>query len=148
MLMRPFFRYRSPWSEMSRLRREMDRAYDRMYNWSALSGAPSYPALNVWTEANAAVVTAELPGLDPESIDISVQDDTLTVRGTHEREQMDEDVTYHRQERRFGTFARTIQLPFRVQGDEVNATFEKGVLRISLPRAEEDKPKRITVRAG
>jgi HSP20 family protein len=125
----------------------MDRFYGRMASWPSLSRAPSYPAVNVWTQADAALVTAELPGVDPESIDISVQDDTLTVRGTRERPEM-EDVTYHRQERRFGAFARTIQVPFRVQGDEVNAIFEKGVLRISLPRAEEDKPKRITVKAG
>ncbi|MFN2157307.1 MAG: Hsp20/alpha crystallin family protein [Anaerolineae bacterium] len=147
MLMRPFYRYRSPWSEMARLQREMDRYFNRSPRGSWWSEAAGYPAVNVWTETDAAIVTAELPGIDPESIDISVQDDTLTIRGSREREEV-EGATYHRQERRFGSFARTVQVPFRVQGDEVNATFEKGVLRISLPRAEEDKPKRITVRAG
>jgi len=141
MLMRPFTRYMSPWREMSRL-------FERMPTWPGLSVAPGYPAVNVWTQTDGAVVTAELPGVEPECIDISVQEDTLTVRGTREGEEVDENVTYHRRERRSGSFARTIQLPFRVQGDGVEATFEKGVLHISLPRAKEDRPKRITVKAG
>lgn len=141
MWMRPFTRYMSPW-------REMNRLFERMPTWPALSVAPGYPAVNVWTQADGAVVTAELPGVEPECIEIAVQDDTLTVRGTRECEEVDENVTYHRRERRSGSFARTIQLPFRVQGDEVEATFVKGVLHISLPRAKEDRPKRITVKAG
>jgi HSP20 family protein len=147
VLMRPF-RYTSPWRELSRLQREMNRLFERTPTWPGLSVAPGYPAVNVWTQSDGAIVTAELPGVEPDCIDISVQDDTLTVRGTRECREAEEGVTYHRRERRSGSFARTIQLPFQVQGNGVEATFEKGVLHISLPRAEEDKPKRITVKAG
>lgn len=147
MLMRPF-RYTSSWRELSRLQREMNRLFERAPSWPGLSAAQGYPAVNVWTQGDGAIVTAELPGVEPGCIDISVQDDTLTVRGTRECREEEENVTYHRRERRSGAFARTIQLPFQVEGNGVEATFEKGVLQIMLPRAEEDKPKRITVKAG
>jgi HSP20 family protein len=104
--------------------------------------------MNVWTNEEGGVVTAELPGVDREDIDISVQDDTLTLRGTRKRDEPEEGGTYHRRERGTGAFARTVQLPFRVEAGEVEATFESGVLNITLPRAEEDRPKRIAVKAG
>jgi HSP20 family protein len=109
--------------------------------------AHSYPATNVWTNEDGVVVSAELPGVTPEDIDISVVNDTLTVSGTRKPEEA-EGATYTRRERGHGEFARTFQLPFHVQGDRVEATFDKGVLHITLPRAEEDKPKRIEVKAG
>jgi HSP20 family protein len=104
--------------------------------------------MNVWTDQDSAVVTAELPGVNLEDINISVEDDTLTLRGDRQREELEEGVTYHRRERRFGSFLRTFQLPFRVDADKVDATLKNGVLSVSLPRAEEDKPRRIVIRAG
>jgi HSP20 family protein len=133
---------------MDRLRREMNRLFAGWptgYRWRT---APSYPAMNVWTNEEAGIVTAELPGVDPKEIDISVQDDTLTLRGNRKPDELEEGATYHRRERGTGAFTRTVQLPFRVEGGEVKATFEKGVLDISLPRAEIDRPKRIAIKAG
>jgi len=104
--------------------------------------------MNIWTDQDSAIVTAELPGVDLEDIEISVEDDTLTLRGDRQREELEEGVTYHRQERRFGSFLRTFQLPFRVDAEKVDATLKNGVLSVFLPRAEEDRPRRIVIRAG
>jgi HSP20 family protein len=133
---------------MDRLRREMNRLYT---DWSAEAGqtvAPGYPAMNIWTDDNNAVVTAELPGVSLESIEISVEDDTLTLRGDRQREEPEQGATYHRRERRFGSFVRSFRLPFRVDAEKVDATLRNGVLCVSLPRAEEDRPRRITIKAG
>jgi HSP20 family protein len=136
---------------MDRLRRQMNRLWagwpttsPRERGWRA---APSYPAMNVWTNDEGGMVTAEMPGVDPQEIDISVEDDTLTLRGSR---QVDgpENVTYHRRERGSGSFARSVQLPFRVEADQVEATFDQGVLTIELPRAESDKPHKIAIQSG
>jgi HSP20 family protein len=124
----------------------MNRLANRM--GTGLAAAPSYPAMNVWTNQDGAIVTAELPGFDPESLDISVVNDTLTVAGNRCAETAAEGARYHRRERRCGRFTRSFQLPFLVEGDQVEASFENGVLEIDLPRAEADKPRKITVRAG
>jgi HSP20 family protein len=104
--------------------------------------------MNVWTGEDGAIVTAELPGISPDDIDISVVSDTLTVKGCHNPNQREEGATYHRQERSRGRFSRSFSLPFQVKASNVEAVFENGILRIALPRAEEDKPKKITVKAG
>jgi HSP20 family protein len=104
--------------------------------------------MNVWTDENSAVLTAELPGVKSEDIDISVEDEILTLRGGRQREELEESSTYHRRERRFGPFSRTFRLPFHVDAEAVSATFENGVLSIVLPRAEADKPRKITVQSG
>jgi HSP20 family protein len=131
---------------MRQLQREMNRLWDRT-GWG-LETPSCYPAMNAWTNEDGAIITAELPGFKPEEIEISVVSDTLTVSGNREPEDVGEGVTYHRRERGCGRFTRAFQLPFLVEGDEVEAEFEKGVLRITLPRAEADKPKKIAVRAG
>ena len=147
MLRRTLGRTWLPWREMERLQRDMNRLFARMPRERTLSAAPSYPAMNVWTNENGAVVTAELPGCSPEDIDISVQGETLTVRGSRQPDEVQEGQVYHRRERGCGGFTRSFQLPFEVQANKVEATFSKGVLIISLPRAEADKPKKITIKA-
>ena len=145
---RPFRSYWSPWREMERLRRDMNRLFAsaRTRAWSSV--APSYPAMNVWTNEDSAIVTAELPGVNPEDIDISVVGDTLTLKGSRQPYALQEGETYHRRERSYGRFTRVFQVPFEVEADGVEAVFESGVLHITLPRAETDKPKKITVKAG
>jgi HSP20 family protein len=138
----------SPWREMDRLRRDMNRLFTDWSTQARRTVAPGYPAMNVWAGQDSAIVTAELPGVNLEDIDISVEDDTLTLRGDRQRDELGEGVTYHRRERRFGSFLRTFQLPFRVDAAKVDATLKSGMLSISLPRAEEDKLRRIAIRAG
>jgi HSP20 family protein len=104
--------------------------------------------MNVWTNQDGAVVTAELPGVNPEDIDISVQNDTLTLRGDQQSYEVQEGETLHRQERKCGSFTRSFQLPFKVEPGKVEASYERGILSVFLPRAEADKPKRIAIQAG
>jgi len=148
MLMRPYVGWVSPWREMERLRREMNRLFSEWPRSSQWTAAPSYPAMNAWTNDNSAIVTAELPGVRPEDIDITVEEDMLTLRGSRQPEEVGEGVTFHRRERRFGSFTRTFRLPFDVDADKVEARFQNGVLSITLPRAEADKPKKIAVKTG
>ena len=136
----------SMWQEMDRLQREMNRLFND-FQPTRLNVAPSFPAMNIWTNEEGQVITAEIPGVDIEDIEITVTGETLTLSGIRKNEELDESARYHRQERGQGKFKRSLQLPFSVQTDKVNASLEKGVLNISLPRAEEDKPKKITVKS-
>ncbi len=146
MMMR---RYHVPmvWREMDRLQREMNRLFED-YSPSRVRSAPSYPAMNVWTNENGMIVTAEVPGVRPEDIDINVVGETLTLSGQRLPDETGEAARYHRQERGYGKFARTLQLPFPVAVEQVEATFKDGVLNVRLPRAEEDKPRKISVKSA
>jgi HSP20 family protein len=148
MLMRPYRSFWSPWREMARLQRDMNRLFSQTPTGFAGDVAPTFPAMNVWTDEDRAIVTAELPGVAPDDVDVSVVGDTLTLKGSRQPDELEEGETYHRRERRYGAFTRAFQLPFHVDPDQVEATFWDGVLQISLPRAEEDKPKKIAVKAG
>jgi len=134
----------SVWDEMERIQRDMNRilsSYQR-----GLQNAPGFPAVNIWTGEEGAVLTAEIPGVAPDEIDISVVGDTLTLQGERKRPEIGERAQVHRQERGYGRFSRTVQLPFPIEVDKVEAHVQRGVLKMSLPRAEADKPKRISVR--
>jgi HSP20 family protein len=132
---------------MERLRREMNRLFSDWPTRTRWGTALEYPAINVWMDQNSAIVTAELPGVSLDNTEIVVEDDILTLRG-HREPAKEEGATYHRQERRYGSFLRTFRLPFRVDSKKVEATYANGVLSLVLPRAEEDKPKKIAIKAG
>jgi HSP20 family protein len=104
-----------------------------------------YPSVNVWTNTDGAIVTAELPGIDTEELDISVRENVLTITGNRSATELQEGAVYHRRERSHGKFQRILELPFIVDTAGVEANYEKGVLRILLPRAEADKPRKISV---
>jgi HSP20 family protein len=104
-----------------------------------------YPLINVWTNAEGAILTADVPGVEPDTLDIAVHGDTVTLRGTRQPEQLSEEDTLHRTERITGAFARSFTLPFRLDPDAVKATFRQGVLTLELPRPESERPKRIKV---
>jgi HSP20 family protein len=125
----------------------MNRLFDRPGRF-ALNAASGYPAMNVWTNNEGVIVTAELPGIDTESLDISVRENALILKGTRNPIELKEGETYHRRERGYGNFQRVFQLSFNVDTQSVEASYEKGILRIVLPRAEEDKPRKITIRAS
>jgi HSP20 family protein len=141
--------FANPWQDIERMQREMEGLFNSFYgSRPRFQTAPSYPAMNVWTNQDGAVLTAELPGVNPENIDISVVGETLTLTGARQPEELQEGEQYHRRERGYGKFTRTFQLPFPVEADKVEAMFEKGVLHISLPRAEADKPKKISIKTA
>jgi HSP20 family protein len=104
-----------------------------------------FPLINVWTSENGAIVQAELPGIAPEDVEISLVKDTLTLRGSRNPDELKEGESRHRQERGYGQFTRSLELPFSVEGDAVQAKFSNGVLQVTLPRAEAEKPRRITI---
>jgi HSP20 family protein len=132
-----------PFREVETLRREMNRLFTRTGPW----GAPEFPALNIWVQDHNALVTAELPGIDAQDLDISVVGETMTLSGNRKADVLKEGESYHRQERGSGSFSRTVKLPFRVEAGKVSAKYERGVLQITLPRAEEDKPKKIQIKS-
>ena len=98
-----------------------------------------------WTGPDGAVVAAEVPGVAPEDIDITIRRDVVTLRGNRPAVAVEEGAVVQREERMHGAFARTIVLPFRVDADKASARFENGVVSLTLPRPEDDKPHQIKV---
>jgi HSP20 family protein len=109
-------------------------------------GTELHPRLDVYEEKDELVVRAELPGIQKEDVDISLENDCLTINGEKKQEEVSEEVTYYSCERCFGTYSRSVSLPFPVEGDKISATFENGLLEIRLPKAEEAKAKHIEVK--
>jgi HSP20 family protein len=134
-----------PFGDVRRLQEEMNRLFS-----ASVAGrrqpAAGFPAINAYANEDGIALTAELPGVTADDLDISVFRDTLTLRG--KRQASEEAQTYHRRERLHGEFVRTISLPFQVDPERVEANMQDGLLRLSLHRPEEDKPKRIKVIAG
>jgi HSP20 family protein len=126
---------------MSRLQREMNQLMDT-FGQDRRNG---FPPLNVWANQEKAIVTAELPGVAADDLEISVVGESVTLSGNRPLPETGEDVTWHRHERWHGEFSRTLQMPFRIDVESVDATFKNGVLHVTLPRAAEDRPKRISV---
>lgn len=135
-------RFSDAMPEMLQLQREMNRLFSNV----GQKAPQDYPAVNIWEKNGSAVVTAELPGIDPEKLDISVSGDILTLSGTAQSVNFTGSETYLRQERGIGSFKRSIQLPFSVNAQEVEARYERGILMIALPRMKEDLPKKIKIK--
>jgi HSP20 family protein len=133
----------TPWDSW----RQLDQVQDTMTQalWGERSGGASlYPALNAWTNEHEAIVTAEIPGIDPATLDISVVGDTLTIKGSREPDQPIQGAKVLRAERVHGGFSRSLQLPFHVNAEKVAASARNGVLKITLPFVEAEKPRKIT----
>lgn len=129
-----------PLAEMAQLHRAMNRLF------AAPDGrSEAFPPLNIYANDEEAVVSAELPGVEPDKLDISVNGSTFTLSGSRETEQAREDAACHRQERFAGRFSRTVELPFNVDADQVKAQLRHGLLKVKLPRAEADKPRKIQI---
>jgi len=138
------------WAGLDRLHGEMERLFD----WGGgvelprpLVLAPKFPPLTIREDADAFYLEAELPGLTQEQVQVSVTTNRSQVTITGERK-LDETLkgNWHRRERGFGKFQRTLKLPVAIDADKVEAKLENGVLQLTLPKAEEAKPRRITVK--
>ena len=142
-------RYRTPtiWREMDRLQQDMNRLFGDL-NVNRTRRASSFPAINVWAAEESARVIAEIPGVSKDDLEINVTGDTLTLSGVRSQDDLPEGARYHRQERRFGEFSRSIQLPYSVDVNKVKAVFKNGVLSVDLPRVEAEKPRKIAVKAS
>ena len=139
-----------PATTLSSLRDEMNDLFNRF--WTSASEpfglAEWSPALDVSETDEAVLVHAEIPGIDPKDLDISVVGDTLTIRGEKTDETEQSGRNYHRVERRYGSFTRSLMLPTSVDPDNVSATAKQGVLEIQLPKKEEARARRIEVQGS
>ncbi len=142
----------TPWRpfEFDRVRREMDRLWD-----SFLEGRPMrragdsgewLPSIDVSETKGDLVIKAELPGMDPKDIDISMNNGFLTIKGEKKHEREEKDENYHLVERSYGSFTRSVRLPREVQSDKITASFKNGVLRVTLPKFEDAKKKEIKIK--
>jgi HSP20 family protein len=143
----------NPWREMNRLRRDVDQLVN--YEWAPLArGTAAFPPVNLWENEQGLVLTAEIPGIDPALLDVSLEKDALTISGGRagnpaantETGNTEED--FVRRERWYQPFKRTVELPFDVDPEKCDASYEKGVLTVRLERRPELQPKKLTVKAG
>jgi HSP20 family protein len=141
-----------PLSEMVTLRQAMDRLFEDSFvsplTWRTIGGGGDTvnAPLDVHETADEIVVTASLPGMKAEDVDITMTGQTLTLKGEFKSDQEEDRGQYLYRERRFGSFNRTLQLPVRVEGDRAEASFENGVLTLRIPKAEDVKPRQIQIK--
>ncbi len=140
-----------PFREMLDLRRRMDRMFEysfrTMDQWEGGEQQSSL-ALDVSEDQNNYTIKASIPGVNPDDVEITMNNDILTISGESRQENEQEQGQWHLRERHFGRFSRSIRLPNAISSENIEATCENGVLIIQLPKAEETKPRRITVQGG
>jgi len=140
-----------PFRELSTFRREMDRLWDRFFGEEPfgrrLAGEWS-PTVDISETKNELLVKAELPGLDAKDIQVNISGDVLTIKGEKKKEEEEKDEHHHYVERYYGSFERSIKLPVNVKTEKVDAIFDKGVLKVMLPKTEEAKKKEIKIRVN
>jgi HSP20 family protein len=134
-----------PFREVTALQNEFSRLLSGLSEGNGRETQAWIPTLDVWETENELVYAFDLPGIPQDKISVEVDDGALTVSATREREQKVDTDRFHRFERRFGTFSRTVGLPQGVSEDSIKAGYTDGVLQITVPKPEAVKPKRIEV---
>ena len=139
-----------PTRDLVGIRDEMNRLFDSFFTgWPErrkdLLASEWAPSIDVAETDEEIVVTAELPGVKQDEVDITITDDVLTLKGEKKEEKEVKEKNYHRVERSYGSFQRSISLPTGVKSDEAKASYKDGVLHITVPKAEEAKPKQIKI---
>jgi HSP20 family protein len=128
----------NPLREVQAFDQDLGRIFNR--------GRQAYPLVNIYATEEDAVVTSEIPGIEASEIDLSVDGDTLTLKAERKPVNLKEGEAWHRNERGYGSFIRTVKLPYNVDSSRIEAMYDKGILKLTLPRAESDKPRKINVR--
>jgi HSP20 family protein len=136
------------WDPFRELQREVGRLFETLEPLHTWRLTRQFPAVNLYDAGDRYVLTAQLPGMNLEDLELTITGETLTMRGERKRPEGVADETYRRQERHFGRWTRTVSLPDRVDGAQVSATFTQGLLTIALPKAEGAKPRHISVNAA
>jgi HSP20 family protein len=137
-----------PLRELMEMRRDWDRLFDdNFFRPVVTSNGHSAPLVDLYQTADEVHVKAAMPGIKAEDVDIQVHGDTLTIRAETRQEEERKDATYHVREQRYQSYARSLSLPAPVKADKAEAEVTDGILHITLPKAEEAKPKQITVKA-
>lgn len=134
-----------PFAEIRRMQNEMTR---RFADVEARAATHAFPPINLWVGEDSLVVTAEITGVAPADLNLTVREDTLTIQGYRALPVETDSVAWHLRERPYGTFSRAVGLPFRVDPDKVQARFTNGVLEIELQRPEADRPRKIEIKAA
>jgi HSP20 family protein len=139
-----------PFQDMLSLREAMNQLMEESFVRPSTTreGHGFIPAVDLSETAEGYLVEAAVPGLKPEDVEVTVENNVLTIKGETRQEAEDKNRNFHRIERRFGSFQRTIGLPTTVKADAIHASLNNGVLRLEIPKAEEVKPRKISVNVG
>jgi HSP20 family protein len=141
-----------PFREFATLQDRINRVFRDSYSGAgqdeALTTSSFAPAVDVYEDEHKVALKIEVPGIDEKDIDVRVENNTLTVHGERKIEKEEKEENYRRVERQYGSFTRTFTLPTTVDTESVSATYDKGVLKINLPKKAEAKPKQIKVHVG
>jgi HSP20 family protein len=141
-----------PWKsfgEISRLRREMDDLFTRIFGETSLSKigfAKWQPLVDISETDTHLIIKAEIPGIDAKDVDVSITGDRLTIKGEKQQEKEEKEENRHRSERYYGVYQRVIDLPTSIEEDKTEATFDKGILTITLPKVEKAKKKQVKIK--
>ena len=138
--------WREPIKSLEAFRREIDRLFDRFFEAIPFSEQEFVPSVDIAETDKDIIVQAEIPGIDPKDLDISLNGRLLTIKGEKRSEHEEKRENYHKIERKYGAFSRTLDLPTDVDPDKVEATYKDGVLKIVLPKVEAGK--KIEVKAA
>jgi len=139
-----------PFRELRSLQDEVNRVFNSGFNRGdneMMRGAWS-PSVDIFENKDSIVLEAELPGMKPEDVNISIENNVLTIHGERKFEKKDDKDNFHRVERSYGSFTRSFTLPPTVSAENVDAEFENGVLHLTMAKREEAKPRRIEIKAG
>ena len=142
-----FITWKRSWDPFREFQHEVDRLFDSIGPRHAWRAIRQYPAINLFELEDEFLLTADLPGVGKDDLELTLTDQTLTLKTTRTARADVPPESYRRKERQFGTWSRSIVLPERVNSGEVSAEFSAGVLRIHLPKAAEARPRRIPVAA-
>ena len=134
-------------NSMAGLHDQMNRLFSGFWSGDVAGSGSWSPALDIVELPEEVLVRVEVPGIDPENVEISVNGDVLEIRGEREREETSEDAKWYRYERRAGSFRRALQLPVAIDAERIEAEASNGLLTIRLPKQKEELPKRITIKA-
>ena len=131
-----------PFWELGRMEQTMNHLFG-----DSVAQSESFPAVNVWSKGDEAIVTAEIPGVDPKNLSLAVTGDVLTIEGERKADDVGADDIMHRCERTCGKFSRSVRLPYEIESETVQAKAANGLLRVTVARKESSKPRKIEVKA-
>ena len=136
-----------PLAEIDSLRREMDRLWERFFGERPVEwlGGEWVPPLDVSETKNDLIVKAELPGIDPKEVEVTIANGVLTIKGEKKQEKEEKGENYHLMERSYGAFSRSIRLPSDVDEGKIKATYKDGILKVVLPKSEKAKEKTVKI---
>ena len=134
-----------PFKELQALQERIDKLFEESMRGREIAPAAWTPAVDIYETDDAIILEAELPGMNEKDIEVKIEDNVLTIRGERKFEEERKEENYYRMERFYGTFQRSFTLPSNVDTDKVKAEYKKGILKVTLPKKEQAKPKQIKI---